>query len=169
MNESIINQRSHTNHSKLRACFLGDIENLAGRKEGPTHLDVISIAEAVYKTFGMYSVFPVVATAHCNAEPVWFNWPGARKLVKSGVDGADLKLLEVMKNEDLAKRFDLVIIGSCDHIFSEAASKLASQGVRVVAALGRGRISKRLRMAVHDVVRLPIDFYTDEEEVRISA
>ena len=156
-----------------RACFLGDIENLAGRPTGPTCDDVRTIAAAVYKTFGHMELHPVVACAHCNAKCVWFNWPEARRLVRSGPDGADLCLLDVVANERIAERFETVIIGSADHIFSEAAAHLAAQGTRVVAAIGHGRISSKLRMAVHDVVRLPLDWHSEENvvatEARLSA
>ena len=156
-----------------RACFLGDIENLAGRPTGPTCDDVRTIAAAVYKTFGHMELHPVVACAHRNAKCVWFNWPEARRLVRSGPDGADLCLLDVIANERIAERFETVIIGSGDNIFSEAAARLATQGTRVIAAIGHGGLSSKLRMAVHDVVRLPLDWQTDQgaitEEVRLSA
>ena len=152
-----------------RACFLGDIENLAGRPTGPTGDDVRAIAAAVYKTFGHMELHPVVACAHINAKSVWFNWPEARFLVRSGPDGADLCLLDVIANERIAERFGTVIIGSADHIFSEAAARLAAQGTRVVAAIGHGRISSKLRMAVHDVVRLPLDWHSEENAVATKA
>ena len=152
-----------------RACFLGDIENLAGRPTGPTCDDVRAIVAAVYKTFGHMELHPVVACAHCNAKCVWFNWPEARRLVRSGPDGADLCLLDVIANERIAERFGTVIIGSADHIFSEAAAHLAAQGTRVVAAIGHGRISSKLRMAVHDVVRLPLDWHSEENAVATKA
>ena len=78
-----------------------------------------------------------------------------------------MALLDVIANERISERFKTVIIGSADHIYSEAAARLAAQGIRVVAAIGHGRISKKLRMSVHDVVRLPIDWHS--EEVRLSA
>ena len=152
-----------------RACFLGDIENLAGRPTGPTCDDVRAIAAAVYKTFGHMELHPVVACAHCNAKCVWFNWPEARRLVRSGPDGADLCLLDVIANERIAERFGTVIIGSADHIFSEAAARLAAQGTRVVAAIGHGKLSPKLRMAVHDVVRLPLDWHSEENAVATEA
>ena len=152
-----------------RACFLGDIENLAGRPTGPTCDDVRTIAAAVYETFGHMELHPVVACAHCNAKCVWFNWPEARRLVRSGPDGADLCLLDVIANERIAERFGTVIIGSADHIFSEAAAHLATQGTRVVAAIGHGRISSKLRMAVHDVVRLPLEWHSEENAVATEA
>ncbi len=152
-----------------RACFLGDIENLAGRPTGPTCDDVRDIAAAVYKTFGHMELHPVVACAHCNAKCVWFNWPEARRLVRSGPDGADICLLDVIANERIAERFGTVIIGSGDNIFSEAAARLAAQGTRVVAAIGHGRISSKLRMAVHDVVRLPLDWHSEENAVATKA
>ena len=87
---------------------------------------------------------------------VWFHWDRpARRLVGSGPDGADLKLLEVLANESVSERYKTVVIGSGDGIFAEPAAKLAAQGVQVIALCGTGHLSKRLKLAVHDVIKLP--------------
>ena len=158
---------------QLRTQFLGDVENLAGRPTGPTEADVIAIAAAVDRVFGHLDPQSVVACAHRNAPNVWFNWPSARHLVRSGPNGADLCLLEVIDRERVAERFDRVVIGSADGDFAEAAARLASQGVHVIAAIGRGRLASSLKLAVREVVRLPLDPVADSVsnimEVRLSA
>ncbi len=149
--------------------FLGDIENLAGRPHGPTCSDVEAIAVAVHKVFGHLDPQCVLACAHCNAPAVWYNWPDARYLVRSGPDGADLRLIQVMEDERVAERFDNVIIGSADGIFADSAAQLASTGVHVIGALGRGRLSKKLQFAVRETVRLPIDWKPLDATVTAAA
>jgi len=152
----------HAECGRPRTLFLGDIENLAGRPTGPTDGDVVGIAAAVDRAFGHLDPQPVIACAHHNAPRVWFNWPNARHLVRSGPNGADLRLIEVIEEERIGERFDIVIVGSADGDFAEAAAWMAGQGVHVVAAVGRGRVATKLRLAVHVVVRLPIDPITIE-------
>ena len=138
-----------------RACFLGDIENLAGRPTGPTGDDVRAIAAAVYKTFGHMELHPVVACAHCNAECVWFNWPEARRLVRSGPDGADLALLDSLRAPDeVVQRFDGVVVASGDHIFSDLVLDLADAGGTVVVVWGEGALSRHLVGAARTTVPL---------------
>ena len=149
--------------------FLGDIENLAGRPHGPTCNDVEAIAAAVHKTFGHLDPQCVLACAHCNAPAVWFNWPDARHLVRSGPNGADLRLIQVVEDERVAERFDTVIIGSADGDFADTAAQLASAGVHVIGALGKGRASKELQLAVREMVRLPIDWKPLDATVATAA
>jgi hypothetical protein len=151
-----------------RVCFLGDIENLVGLPEGPSGENVQAVASTVSQMFDKCQVFSVLACAHRNAPAVCFNWPKARYLIRSGPDGADNCLLEVMMNEDLASRFDVVVIGSGDHIFTEAAAELAASGVYVVAAVGRGGLSRHLQLAVHETVYLPIDWIGEGNETAME-
>ena len=143
-----------------RTLCLVDIENLAGRPTGPTDSDVRTIADVLYRAFSHNELHLVVACAHRNARSVWFNWPEARRLVRSGPDGADLCLLGVLAEENVENRFDTVVIASGDGIFAKEANRLAADGVRVVAAIGRGLMSQTLRRAVSVVVRLPLDVPT---------
>lgn len=135
--------------------FLGDIENLAGASS-PTVGDVRQIDSLIHRAFGVGLLEVLACDAH-NAEVVWFNWAhDARRLVGRGSDGADLELVGVLLHEEVERRFQRVIIGSGDHIFAEPAMRLAAAGVQVVAAVGRGYCSTRLRRAVTNVVHLPL-------------
>ena len=55
-------------------------------------------------------------------------WPHARYRVRSGPNGADHELLDVLEHEDVAARFSHVVIGSGDWRFSRAAVSLARAG-----------------------------------------
>ncbi len=140
----------------LRTLLIVDVENVAGRPTGPTGTDVRIIATALDRAFGHQQCHTVVACAHRNASRVWFNWPTARKLVRSGPDGADRCLLEVLAGERVENRFGTIVIASGDGIFAREAARLTAQGVKVVVALGRGKCARRLRKAARHVVHLPL-------------
>lgn len=81
--------------------------------------------------------------------------PSARLVMGRGIDGADHALIDVLRDEHLAARFDEVVIVSGDGIFAEVAAWLASQGVAVTVVAREGHLSKRLRLAAGRVVLLP--------------
>lgn len=95
----------------------------------------------------------VVATCHKGYEHVAWSWPKARRLVRSGKDGADLALLDVLR-EDVASRFAHVVLVSGDGIFADAVRDLGSRGTRVSVVSRRTHLSNRLRLAASDVVLL---------------
>ena len=68
--------------------------------------------------------------------------------------------------ENVENRFDTVVIASGDGIFAKEANRLAADGVRVVAAIGRGLMSQNLRRAVSVVVRLPLDVPTGRARIQ---
>ena len=141
-----------------RSLFLGDIENLGWDPQLKTLTPerVQTTCFGVRKALWPFQPQEVVASSHYFAEMVWFHWGRpARRLVGSGPDGADLKLLEVLANESVSERYKTVVIGSGDGIFAEPAAKLAAQGVQVIALCGTGHLSKKLELAVHDVFKLP--------------
>src|SRR4051812_22281292 len=79
-----------------RALHLVDVENLLG---GPwfTVGEVTAISLAYARTAGVAAGdLVVVASSHHTALAVWFGWGDARRLVRSGPDGADLALLDVI-------------------------------------------------------------------------
>jgi len=102
------------------------------------------------------NVMQVVACSHHNAEVVMFNWPKARIILRSGKDGADLALIKVATDEDIAKRFNRVVIASGDGIFTTIAKKLSEQGVEVSIVCGRGVLSKSLKHQCPNVRYLPL-------------
>jgi hypothetical protein len=93
-----------------------------------------------------------LATSHFAAPQAWMAWPNAtRRLVRSGADGADLALLDVIDSEHLHLRFDHVVVGSGDGIFALAASRLQLLGCPVTVVSRRDGLSRQLRLAVRDV------------------
>jgi hypothetical protein len=112
----------------------------------------VSIA-ATYKLRRLGVVDQIVlATSHHAAAPAWFSWPAtARRLVRSGQNGADLALLHVLACESVAARFDRVVIGSGDGIFAYEAARLQAVGVAVTVVTLHGALSRQLGFAVRDV------------------
>ncbi|PWN01322.1 NYN domain-containing protein [Nocardioides silvaticus] len=136
-----------------RRLVLIDIENVVGglvlHERAAGHARC-SIEEAV-GTRPMDQV--VVATCHKGYPHVAWTWPSARRLVRSGQDGADLELLDVL-DEEVADHFEHVVLVSGDGIFTDAVTALERSGVRVTIAARRGHLSGRLRLAASEVVYL---------------
>ena len=95
-----------------------------------------------------------VASSHLTLLNAALGWPHAHYRVRSGPDGADLALLDVLRHENVATRFTHVAIGSGDHLFAEAAAHLAAQGVWVTVVSRRRSLSPRLALAAREVVLL---------------
>jgi hypothetical protein len=94
----------------------------------------------------------VVASSHLTLLNAGLGWPAARYRIRSGPDGADLELLDVLLCENVATRFSCVAIGSGDGIFANAAAILASAGVWVTVISRRSSLSPRLKLAAHEVI-----------------
>ena len=95
-----------------------------------------------------------VASSHLTLLNAALGWPHARYRVRSGPDGADLALLDVLRHENVATRFTHVAIGSGDHLFAEEAAHLAAQGVWVTVVSRRRSLSPRLALAAREVIFL---------------
>ena len=105
-----------------RSIFLGDIENLAWDKQANTRTlpSIRTNSAAVSIKLQEYSPLEVLASSHYFAKQIWFAWGRTtRRLLGSGPDGADKPLLDLVNNEKLHERFDTVIIGSGDGIFTK--------------------------------------------------
>ena len=143
--------------SNKRALFLGDIENLAWDPitNTITSDSVKRISNAVQTQIGQNNIQEVIATSHYFAKEIWFAWGRTtRRLLGSGPDGADKKLVDLIRTEDIATRFASVIIGSGDGIFTEPVSYLAAQGLHITVAHGTGGLSKQLALAAHKTIEL---------------
>ena len=82
-----------------------DIENLAGAPV-PT-LDLVSEVQGRYLAclgFGADDQV-VLASSHLGLLNAGLGWPHARYRVRSGKDGADLELIDVLEHENVAARF----------------------------------------------------------------
>jgi hypothetical protein len=137
-----------------RRLHLVDIENLAGAA-------LPSLSE-VRETLGLYTDCLAlgamdqveVASSHLTLLNAALGWPHARYRIRSGPDGADLALLDVLQHENVAGRFTHVAIGSGDHLFAEEAARLAAQGVWVTVVSRRRGLSRQLALAAREVIVL---------------
>jgi hypothetical protein len=84
------------------------------------------------------------------------NWPGRLLVAGRGPDGADLALLEQVRDARwVAQRFDRVVIGSGDGIFYDTAVALRSYGIAVGIVAVEGRLSRSLARTAHFIRVLP--------------
>ena len=88
----------------------------------------------------------VIASSHLTLKKTGCWWPGARYLVRSGPDGADLELLNVIGREHVAERFSRIAIASGDGGFAQAAVRLTSAGCQVIVVSRRVGLSRRLAL-----------------------
>jgi hypothetical protein len=96
----------------------------------------------------------IVACSHHAARTVAFAFPAARRLWRSGRDGADLALLDVLQHESVHQRFGRVTICSGDGIFAETAAWLAGVEVHVTVVSKKGHLAARLELAARTVIFL---------------
>jgi NYN domain len=96
----------------------------------------------------------VLASSHLGFINTALGWPHARYRVRSGRDGADLELIDVLEHEDVARRFNHVVIGSGDGMFGQVAKSLRDRGVRVTVVSRPGSLALVLAKAAQDVVYL---------------
>jgi hypothetical protein len=137
-----------------RRLHLIDIENLAG--DPLPSFSQVRHARSVYAgCLALGAMDQVeVASSHLTLLNAALGWPHAHYRVRSGPDGADLALLDVLWHENVASRFTQVAIGSGDHVFAEPAGHLAAQGVWVTVVSLRHCLSPQLRLAAREVIFL---------------
>lgn len=134
-----------------RRLHLIDIENLAGAS-APSLCQVREVHGLYTKRLPLRAMDQVViASSHLTLLNAALGWPHARYRVRSGPDGADLELLDVLLHENVAARFTQVVIGSGDGLFATAAAILAGAGVRVTVVSRRDHLSRRLELAAREV------------------
>jgi hypothetical protein len=131
-----------------------DIENLS-RLPLPRNGQINRVKNlyAMQPGFGKMDLV-VIACSHMSLVTVGTAWPDARLLARSGPNGADLALCDVLAQEDVARRFGSVVIGSGDHMFAKSAVRLAESNVWVTVVGWRRHIAKRLIAAAAEVVFL---------------
>jgi hypothetical protein len=147
-------QRACARGFPARRLHLVDIENLAG--DSLPSLGQIREARGFYTgclAFGAMDQVEV-ASSHLTLLNAALGWPHAHYRVRSGPDGADLALLDVLRHENVAKRFTHVAIASGDHLFAEETAHLAAQGVWVTVISRRRSLSARLALAAREVIFL---------------
>jgi hypothetical protein len=136
-----------------RRLVLVDIENLVGAPR----LSSVP-AQAAWDSFtDAIDLRPadqvIIACDQGNSAVAFFAAPQAgRRLLGFGPDGADLALQAVLLDENVAARFDTVVIGSGDGIFTSVATDLRAQGVTVIAASRMTAMSMALRLACDNTI-----------------
>jgi hypothetical protein len=136
-----------------RTLHVIDIENLmGGPRLGRRRLHDASVS---YKLIAHFEVgdHAIVAANPAIVLDVGLEWAGCRILSARGQHGADRALLECLRDaEDIASRFDRVIFGSGDGIFSKAVRDIRANGVAVGVIGRQNGISRELR-GIADFVR----------------
>jgi len=137
-----------------RALHVVDIENLAGAAI-PTLARVAEV-QGQYFTCLRFGVDDqvVLATSHLGLLSAGLGWPHARHLIRSGKDGADLELIDVLEHENIAARFRHVVIGSGDGGFSQVAANLMGRGIHVTVVSRWGSLAYELATSADDVIYL---------------
>lgn len=137
-----------------RALHVVDIENLAGAAI-PSFALVSEVQGWYLDRLALGGDDQVVmAASHLGLLEAARGWPHARYRVRSGKDGADLELIDVLEHENVATRFSHVVIGSGDGIFGRSAASLAARGVRITVVSRRGSLSDGLARVAGDVIYL---------------
>jgi hypothetical protein len=149
-----------------RTVHLVDLENVVGR----SHLTESAVRQAcaAYTRCGVVAAgdHVIVATSHHNLLAAGFGWPNTRRLVRSGPDGADLALQEVMGHERLEHRFGACILLTGDGGFAHPVAALIGRGLRVEVIAPIGRMSAALKLAA--TASHELDF-TDHADTTRSA
>lgn len=96
----------------------------------------------------------VIGTSHVGIFNARDAWPCARVKTRSGEDGADLELLDVLETEHVEERFDEVLLVSGDGVFADVVAHLGRCGVKVTVAAWSTSMSARLRLAAGRIVYL---------------
>lgn len=141
-----------------RTLYLVDIENMAG-SSAPTCGEVAKtqhrICAAVAPIQGDHTV---VATSHHNALAMFYGWKGsAERRIRSGIDGADLELLEAVADiQWIAERYGRVIIASGDHAFAFAVASLRAARVQVIVISPDLGLSPAMRLAAGTTNVVPL-------------
>lgn len=142
-------------HKAGRQLILIDIENLTGTPS-PTCDDVEMAKAALRLVVPEFDTAQhIVACSHHAARTVAFAFQTARHLWRSGPNGADLALLDVLENERVDERFERVTICSGDGIFAASAAWLAKADVDVTVISLPGHLAARLELAARYITFLP--------------
>ena len=137
-----------------RTLHLIDIENLTASCS-PSAEQVRDCRDLYEPAFVREGDLVVIACSHHAYRAVGWEWRRARHLRRSGKDGADLALLDVITGERVAERFRHVVVGSGDGIFTDAVAWLGAAGVHVTVVSRPESLSLALRLAARQHVLLP--------------
>lgn len=139
-----------------RRLVVVDIENMVGGAVMAAE-DAAQARRCLQEAVGLREDEQVIiATSHISFMAAALGWQGAHRNLppRSGKDGADLALLDVLTGERVEERFDEVVLASGDGIFTDVVAALGAAGVKVTVVAHRDGCSKRLRMAASHTVFL---------------
>jgi hypothetical protein len=139
--------------AKNRTLHLVDIENLLGtpRPCGSAVQEGLDLYGGLVDISGPNQM--IVACNHGAAQAVGCCLgEGPRLLLRSGPDGADHALLDVLDREDIERRFASLVLASGDGIFAERVAHLTSTGISVTVVARRWSLSPRLQLASTRVI-----------------
>ena len=85
----------------------------------------------------------------------WPNSPRPRLLQGNGVNGADERILDVLKNDPGLRRSQTVIVASGDGIYSGAVDDLNALGIKTIVASYPKALSAKLKIACSSSIELP--------------
>jgi hypothetical protein len=137
-------------NAQERTAHLVDLDNLT-KGEQLTADSMASLAHA-YAMAAQYcnGDLSIVATSHHSFPINVFEWPfSAQRLVKSGKDGADQVLCAQVDGLLQVTGINRVVIGSGDHYFVPAVSRLQTAGIHVHAVAHKQSMATALRLAVN--------------------
>ncbi|MCG5213734.1 PIN domain-containing protein [Streptosporangium soli] len=139
-----------------RTVHLLDVENLVGSaRPGTREVATMMTHYRRRVPAGVMDQY-VVAVNHGALLTVGMALTGVQLLARSGRDGADNALREVIMLDHLDARFERVVIGSGDGIFTELAAWLAGLGMLVVVVSRPGALSHGLRRTAREVIPLDL-------------
>lgn len=138
-----------------RRLVLVDVENLVGGA-------VVTAAQAWGARRLLEQAMPdrpgdqvILGVSHASVLESGLAWgESVRRVVRSGENGADLALLQVLEEERVADRFGEVVVVSGDGIFTDAVSRLGAAGVGVTVVAHADGCAKRLSFAAGRTVYL---------------
>ena len=134
---------------------LVDVENLLGTPwfTSSAVADLRQIYDAVSSALKP-AHYLIGTSASENLIDAGLGWGQGQLVFSKGKDGAERAMLAEMTIAT-ASRYDSVVIGSGDGIFTELAAALQSAGIRVRVVARKRSLSKALSLAVQDKRFLP--------------
>jgi hypothetical protein len=159
--------RSAVNFGVTRTVHLIDLENVVGC--GHVTEWGAQQARSAYLASGVVALgdHVILAVSHHNLLAAGYGWPDARHVVRSGEDGADLALQEVMATENLQTRFGNCIVVTGDGGFAEAVAAMNRTGFPAGVIAPLGRLSAALKLAA--AASRELDFATATPQASWSA
>ena len=101
----------------------------------------------------------IVGVNHLCAQRAWFILPiqGIQRRVRSGKDGGELSILDDLDLGYTAGRYDRLVIGSGDRMFTHTARAARDLGMHVHQVSGVASCARSLTQAAHTHSRLRLD------------